>query len=136
MDSNFIEAYWGLANIWSLGGYVWGIYNEDEAWHNAKNLLNKAMELDSTNELVRQELFGGHFYFDWNFDVAERFYKEMYEDYLIKTGRYNEALELLNKQINTNPLIGYLYPFKAEIFNLSEKSFSPLRPPGTKTLDR
>ena len=67
IDSNFVEAYASLANIWSFGGLVWGIYNEQLAWSNAKRLLQKAYEIDPTNQEVEEELFSGYFYYDWNF---------------------------------------------------------------------
>ncbi|MGB5237074.1 MAG: helix-turn-helix domain-containing protein, partial [Flavobacteriaceae bacterium] len=46
LDSNFIEPYIGLADVWLSGGLVWGIYSEQEAWANGKKALEKARDID------------------------------------------------------------------------------------------
>jgi class 3 adenylate cyclase/TolB-like protein len=133
LDSNFAEAYLGLSAIWNTGGLVWGIYNEREAWKNAKQLLQKAIELDSTNVSAFESLYLGYFYYDWDFELAENYYQTIRHkpisynsagllvDYPIKTGRYNEALELINNRILFDPSIGNSYAFKAEILMFQGK---------------
>ncbi len=128
LDSSFIEAYVGLATIWQTGGLVWGIYNEQEAWKNSKKLLQKALEIDSTNIQIKDELYLGCFYYDWNFTLVEKYFQlKLTEaitknwglvdtDYLIKTGRYNEALLQIDKRILFDPSYSVYYMFKAEIF--------------------
>lgn len=127
LDSNFAEAYLGLASIWSSSGLIWGIYNEREAWKNAKKLYQKAIELDSTNVSAFEALYSGYFYYDWEFELAENYYQTIKNkpityislgllvDYPIKTGRYNEALDHINKIILFDPSPGNSYTFKAEI---------------------
>jgi len=68
LDPNFSEAYVGIGKIWSTSGLVWGIYKEEEAWSKAKFYLTKALQLDSTNLDLQNELFGSMFYYEWNFD--------------------------------------------------------------------
>jgi len=127
LDSNFAEAYVGLAYIWSQGGLVWGIFNERVARERMKVLLQKALELDSTNQNAISDLADSSFYYDWNFELAEENYNKLGKnssaqnrsgimvDFFIKTGRYGEALENVNKIIAFDPSDGVQYFFKAEV---------------------
>ncbi len=127
LDSNFTEAYIGLANVWILGGLVWGIYKEQTAWKNAKHLLKEALNYDSTNILVKDALYSGYFYYEWNFDLVEEYYQVKKKlpiisnvvsieiDYPVKTGKFTEALLLIDKRILFDPSIGSHYGHKAEI---------------------
>jgi len=127
LDSNFIEAYMGLSEIWQIGGLVWGLYNEQEAWKNSKQLLLKARDIDNFNDQLEYNLHLGYFYFDWDFESMEKYYqkrllKSRYNnltgailDYAIKTGRYNEAFLINERYIKNSPNLSYLYIFKAEI---------------------
>jgi len=139
LDSMFIEAYIGLGEIWLTGGCVWGTYNEKEAWGNAKTLFQKALEIDSTSIHVIDMMNDGYFYFDWDFDQIEKYYQTILHgpvtnnrpvsgywasvdlDYLEKTGRYNEALENVDKRILFDPVVGVNYAFKAELLLLLGK---------------
>ena len=126
IDSNFVEAYVGQANIWSFGGLVWGIYDQQVAWNKAKSLLQKALEIDHTNEAVEEELYTGYFYYDWNFKLVEKYYQSKLKkfffdktpaimaDYPIKTGRYKQAISALDKHIFIDPTVGIHFLFKAE----------------------
>lgn len=126
IDSNFVEAYVSMANIWSFGGLVWGIYNEREAWDNAKRILQKAFEIDPSNQEIEEELYTGYFYFDWNFEVVEEYYQDILDnsfydktpainfDYAIKTGRFKEAIKAIEEHILIDPSIGNFFYFKAE----------------------
>ncbi|MUH35530.1 helix-turn-helix domain-containing protein [Zobellia amurskyensis] len=125
IDSNFVEAYVGLAHIWSFGGLVWGIYEERLAWNNAKILLQKALTINPDNKEVEEELYTGYFYYDWNFELVEKYYQATLEnyvidktpaittDYAIKTGRYKEAIAVMDKSIAINPSVGIFYSFKS-----------------------
>ena len=137
LDSNFIKAYVGLAEIWQLGGLVWGINDEKEAWKKSKQLLLKAKSVDSTNSQVAYNLHIGYFYYDWDFEAMEKYYqkrllKPSYDnltglilDYAIKTGRYNEAFLINERYIKKSPTISHLYTYKAEtLMYLGEKDAS------------
>lgn len=146
LDSNFIKPYIGLISLWGSGGTIWGIYKEQEAWSKIKNLLLRAVKFDSTNVRMFGQLYSGYFYYEWNFDINEKNIQENKKgaagknkgrisvDYLIKTGRYEEALDLINKRISNSPHDGPHYTFKAEILNLMGKKYeamdllSPLNP--------
>ena len=127
LDSNFVDAYQSLANMWNTGGLVWGIYDEQLAWKNAKSLLEKALEIDPSNRRVEEELNTGYFYFDWNFEQVEEFYLNkskdypyvrvsmINNDYAIKTGRYKEVIESVDKHLLRDPvIIDFLFCFKTE----------------------
>ena len=132
LDSMFIEAYLGLGDIWIKGGLVWGLYNEEEAWEKGKTLYLKALEIDSAMVQNHQRLYNGYFFFEWDFEVIEKQYHAILQqpvvdydlgdvDYFVKTGRYNEALEKINKRIQFDPTYGVNYSFKAEILSLLGK---------------
>ncbi|MCK4561933.1 MAG: helix-turn-helix domain-containing protein, partial [Flavobacteriaceae bacterium] len=126
LDSNFVEAYLGLSKIWEISGLVWGIYNEQEAWGNSKQLLLKAKSIDSANSQVDYNLHIGYFYYEWDFEKMEEYYqkrllKPQYEnftglilDFAIKTGRYNESFLINESYIKDFSNIGHTYIFKAE----------------------
>jgi TolB-like protein/AraC-like DNA-binding protein len=126
LDSNFIEAYVGLSEIWQISGLVWGLNNEQEAWKKSKQLLLKARSIDSTNSQVAYNLHLGYFYYEWDFEAMEKYYQKRlliprYDnltgvilDYAIKTGRYNEAFLINERYIKKSPAISYLYTYKAE----------------------
>ena len=131
LDSNFIDAYISLAEVWGTRGGVWGIYNEQQAWENQKILLRKALEIDSTNNQINNWLQFGSFIYDWDFDVYEKIYQtnsnldqgfRLPYGYAVKTGRFNEALSNVNKNILDYPSAGYYYAAKAEVlFYLGKK---------------
>lgn len=126
IDSNFVEPYLGMATTWMIGGLNWGFYDEQEAWDNAKGLIRKALELDPTSIEISDELYGGYFYFDWDFERVDPYYKErlrnpFYDntpginaDYAIKTGRYENAIRSMDEHILVDPSVGIFFFFKAE----------------------
>jgi len=138
LDSNFIEAYVGLAEIWQISGLVWGIHDEKEAWKKAKQLLLKARSIDSVNSHVAYNLHIGYFYYEWDFEAMEKYYqkrllKPSYDnstglilDYATKTGRYNEAFLINERYIKKSPAISHLYTYKAEILMFLGKNDAAL----------
>jgi tetratricopeptide (TPR) repeat protein len=105
---------------------VWGIFDERMAWHNAKKLLEKALEIDPNNRAVEEELYSGYFFYDWNFEKVEPYYQRMLNDlyfddtpsinadYAIKTGRYQHASKAMDELILMDPSFGPAFCFKAE----------------------
>ena len=127
LDSSFVESYLGLSKMWLIGGLVWGLYNEQEAWKNSKQLLLKARSIDSLNNEIEYNLHLGYFYYDWDFEAMEKYYQKrllqsdynnitgVLLDYAIKTGRYSEAFLINERYIKKSPKTSHLYSFKAEI---------------------
>ncbi|MGS0528070.1 hypothetical protein ACU8V7_25605 [Zobellia nedashkovskayae] len=62
IDSSFVDSYLSMANIYNLGGGVWGFYEEREAWGNAKMLLQKVLEIEPDNRQAEEELITGSFF--------------------------------------------------------------------------
>lgn len=125
-DSIYVEPYIDMANVWHMGGSVWGFYNEQIAWGNAKVLLEKALKIEPNNERTEEELNTGRFFYDWNFEVVEKFYQKKISnskqnkpsvislDYPIKTGRPKETLKAIEYYTLNDPS-NVFYPFfKAE----------------------
>ncbi len=138
LDSNFVEAYLGLSKMWLIGGLVWGLYNEQEAWKNSKQSLLKARSIDSLNKEIEYNLHLGYFYYDWNFEAMEKYYQKrllqsdynnitgVLLDYAIKTGRYSEAFLINERYIKKSPKTSHLYSFKAEILMFLGKNDATL----------
>ena len=76
-DSNFVEPYIDMANVWNMGGAVWGFYDEQIAWGNAKALLEQALKIEPGNQRAEEELNTGRFFYDWNFELVEKFYQKI-----------------------------------------------------------
>jgi len=116
LDSTFYEAYVDLAFLYIIGGTSYAGFNEQEAWTNSKQLLLKAVQIDSTDPTVIKFLNSGSFSYEWDFDLMEKEYmNSIYGTfYLILTGKYEEALPLINQNIENNPTRGFLYTQKAQ----------------------
>ncbi|MBT8180339.1 MAG: helix-turn-helix domain-containing protein [Eudoraea sp.] len=133
LDSNYIESYIGLADVWMTGGLVWGLYPEQEAWINGKKALERAQKIDSNYSGLEDILYMGYFYYDWDFERVEPHYQHrlsnfifdrtpaIVADYAIKTGRSKEAIVTLDKNIAVDPSVGIFYTFKGEALMLLGK---------------
>jgi|SRR6056297_551164 len=121
-DSNFVKPYIEMANVWHMGGSVWGFYDQQMAWGNAKVLLEQALKINPENQGVAEELNTGRFFYDWNFELVEQFYKNIVRnstkdkssvislDYPIKTGRPEETLKAVER-FSLNDPSNVFYPF-------------------------
>lgn len=125
-DSNFVEPYIDMANVWHMGGSVWGFYDEQIAWGNAKALLEQALKIEPGNQRAEEELNTGRFFYDWNFELVENFHQKILRnsilykpsvislDYPIKTGRPEQTLKSIEYYTINDPS-NVFYPFfKAE----------------------
>ena len=105
-----------------MGGSVWGFYDQQMAWSNAKVLLQQALKIEPNNQRVAEELDTGRFFYDWNFELVEQSYKNIVSnsvndkpsvislDYPIKTGRPEETLKAIERFSINDPL-NVFYPF-------------------------
>ncbi|SDM00670.1 helix-turn-helix domain-containing protein [Kriegella aquimaris] len=126
LDSNFVQPYLDIANIYNLGGGVWGLYDERTAWKNAKVLLEKVLKIEPENRQAEEEFHTGSFFYDWNFELVEKYYQNIltnsfYDkspvislDYAIKTGRPKETLKAVENLILIDPSSVFFPFFKAE----------------------
>jgi TolB-like protein len=125
LDSTFFDAYVNLAYLYLWGGASWGLYNEQEAWHKAKQLLLKANAIDSTNIILKSALNDGSYLYEWDFERMEREYKTRSNIailYGLQTGKYDESFARINRQLKESPIGSYPYIFKAQaLFFLNRK---------------
>lgn len=120
LDPNYADAYIGLAYIWMARGLWRGISNERLAWGKAKELLQKAQQIDPSKKQIEHTLYAGYFYFDWDFELVEKYFQRYLPeldfgrvswmgDYAIKTNRFEEALRISESFIQREPLVGKNY---------------------------
>ncbi|NER09509.1 TolB amino-terminal domain-containing protein [Muriicola jejuensis] len=116
LDSNFVEPYVDLAQLYLLGGASWGFYTENEAWEISKDLLLKAIEIDDSYSKAKAVLNDGLYLYEWDFETMEQNYQtnsDISITYCLMTGRHDEALarnEYLNSE---NPASVFLITSKA-----------------------
>ena len=117
LDSTFVEPYIDLAYLYLFGGASWGLYTEHQAWFKAKELLLKATELDNTNHRLKTALNDGLYMYEWDFGTMEKNYKENSQVgiiYCLQTGKFDEAMTMINMFYEEHPTAVYLPVFKAQ----------------------
>jgi TolB-like protein/Tfp pilus assembly protein PilF len=115
-DPRFVEAYLGLAGTYvRAASYGW--MRPGEVWPLAAEALRKAKEIDPNHPLLQGSLVNRQFLMDWDWDGAERGYREMANDprilfgeqfrgiamYLWARGRPDEAASLVERSLRTDP---------------------------------
>jgi serine/threonine protein kinase/tetratricopeptide (TPR) repeat protein len=115
-DPRFVEAYLGLAGTYArAASYGW--LRPAEAWRLGAEALQKAKEIDPHHPLVLSTLVTRSFLADWDWEAAERDYREMANDprilygeqfrgmaiYLWARGRPGEAAALVERSLRTDP---------------------------------
>ena len=94
LDSNFVDAYVGLAAVYTAGGAVWGMFSQEKAKKRAKELLNKAVHIDPDHFEAHNILGSVYFYYDWNCEQALYHFKRTKEI----SGHYgNFAMDFFTK---------------------------------------
>jgi len=131
LDSQFVEPYIRLGNIYAWGGAVWGIYSQQEAKEKSLKYLNKALEIYPDHPEALYIIASIYFYHLWDFDKALEFinrrrqiigYHEGFAvDFFRKTGQLDTALNIEENDIRRDPLQSDNYAFKAEILFLKGK---------------
>ncbi len=71
LDSMFYEAYDGLAQVWELGGLVWGQFEEAEALSKSQALLQKSLKIKD-HPYPRLIMFSLEYFYKWNFNFCEQ----------------------------------------------------------------
>jgi TolB-like protein/tRNA A-37 threonylcarbamoyl transferase component Bud32/Tfp pilus assembly protein PilF len=115
-DPRFVEAYLGLAGTYArAASYGW--LKPAEAWRLGAEALEKAKGIDPKHPLVQSTLVNRSFLSDWDWEAAERAYREMANDprifygeqfrgmaiYLWARGRPEEAAALVERSLRTDP---------------------------------
>ena len=121
LDAAFIKPYLSMAYMYMWGGTIHGRVTQGEAWFKAKEYLEKAKRIDSTNPYIQKLLLDGLYVYEWDFETMKREYKKSSaaRAFLLQTGRINEALDMINELIEKRPNSGFVRANKAEaLFHL------------------
>jgi serine/threonine protein kinase len=117
IDPAFALGYAGLANYYSLGA-INGVLPRDEVFPKAKELALKALSLDDSLSEAHSALGNVLFGYEWNLPGAEREFNKALGlgvegsrtsylttmNYLVLVGRSDEAIALVKRAIESNPL--------------------------------
>ena len=125
LDSNFVEPYVDLAQLYLFGGASWGLFSEREAWNKAKGLLAKAIVIDGTFPDAKKVYNDGLFMYEWDFENMEKSYQKESRipiNYCLMTGRYEEAIAISEELHKEYPASPYRIIWKALAFALSNRS--------------
>jgi DNA-binding winged helix-turn-helix (wHTH) protein/TolB-like protein/Flp pilus assembly protein TadD len=79
LDPNYAEAYAGLANAYMRIGSVWGFLSPRETFPKAEAALKKALELDESLADAHSSLARYKFYYEWDFNGAQREFEHAIE---------------------------------------------------------
>jgi serine/threonine protein kinase len=115
-DPEYALAYTGIAMVWLVRVY-WGTTPPREAVSKAKSLVLKAIEMDDTLEEAHDVLARVLYYFEWDWDGAEREFKRaiqlnpnkadvhlFYSSFLRSMGRGDEAMSEAQLGLELDPL--------------------------------
>ena len=135
LDPSFALAYVGVADCYTLiAGAEFGSIPLEKAIEFAKESINKALQIDETLAEAYNALAYLEFRLEWNWKAAEDNFKkaielkpgfasayERYALYLALLGRYDEALPLMRRANELDPLsasvstgIGRIYHFSGQ----------------------
>ncbi len=115
IDPNFSNAYVSLA-VMKMWGVAWarlgGGMDTGETVKIAKPYILKAIEIDENNYFAHSRLVWYYLYFEWDFMNAGKEYNKAKElrpsytdtDFLITSGRFEEACEEAKKAVEFDPL--------------------------------
>ncbi len=115
-DSGYAPAYAGLADCYVTLGF-YDILPPKEAFPTAKAAAEKAIGLDSLLAEAHTSLAGVRLYYDWDWEGAEREFKnaielnpgystayQWYAEYLAFMGRYDESIGMGKRSMELDPL--------------------------------
>ncbi len=132
-DSNYAQAYSGLADTYALlGDWQYAVMPSREALPKAKGAAIKALELDSALGEAHNSLAFCLDGFDWDFDSAGKEFRRAielnpgyatahhwYAWHLSLLGRYDEAITEMKKAENLDPLSLIINADLAELLALA-----------------
>ena len=117
-DPNFALAYTGLADAYSLLGFVGiGADSPGEQFNKARAAATRALELDDSLADAHTQLANVLFSYDWKWEEAEREFKyaielnpnsaqahHLYSEYLQAMTRWDEGLDEIKRAQELDPL--------------------------------
>ncbi len=115
-DPEFVLAQTGIAIVWMARGY-WGTTPPNESMPKAKSLVLEAIEMDDSLEEAHDVLARILYFYDWEWDGAEREFKHaiqlnpnkadvhlFYSSFLRSMGRGDEAMSEAELGLALDPL--------------------------------
>jgi len=135
-DSNYAQAYSGLADTYALlGDWQYAVMTPKQALPKAKAAATKALQLDSALGEAHNSLAFCLDGFDWDFDAAGKEFRRAielnpgyatahhwYAWHLSLLGRYNEAIVEMKKAESLDPLSLIINADLAELLALAHLS--------------
>jgi TolB-like protein/Tfp pilus assembly protein PilF len=113
LDPGFADAYSALAGYWlSMGGHA-GDMSRMEVITKVEPLIEKSLQLDKNSLFSHGSLALLRLYYYWDFESVEKefqickklypsnyFLNSLFSDYLLASGKYNEAFDLAKNAFN------------------------------------
>jgi len=135
LDPDYAFPYVGISDCYTLiGGAGYGNFSRDEAIRLAKDAVNRALQLDDTFAEAYNSLAYLQFRLEWDWENAEKNFKkaielkpgyagayEHYSLFLALLGRYDEALQLMLRAQELDPLSASISTGVGRIYHFSEK---------------
>jgi TolB-like protein len=123
LDPGFADAYAELAFYWLIqGNDLYGTLNRNQVLEKTEPLLKKALELDNNSIMAHTYLASVLLWYDWDFKSVEREFGIVnqlnpsssdayleFVQYLIITGKFEEAIKMSNKSFNDYDITGHKY---------------------------
>jgi TolB-like protein/Tfp pilus assembly protein PilF len=115
-DEKYALAYSGLADAYYIGA-DWNYLDPATAYEKSKQLARKAISLDGLIAEAHATLAGIADNYEYDYQTAETLYKkaiqlnpnyttgyQWYADFLVRLGRYREALSYISQALQLDPL--------------------------------
>jgi tetratricopeptide (TPR) repeat protein len=123
LDSGFADAYAALAFSWLIkGNDLYGKLTREQVLEKTEPLLKKALQIDENSVLAHTYLASVDLWYRWDFDSVEKEFRIVtqlnpsnsdafieFAQYLMITGKSEEALEITKKSFNEYDVTGHKY---------------------------
>jgi TolB-like protein/Tfp pilus assembly protein PilF len=123
LDPGFADAYAELAFFWLIkGNDLYGTLSRDQVLEKTEPLLKKALELDNNSIMAHTYLASVMLWYNWDFKSVEKEFRIVnqlnpsstdayleFVQYLIITGKFEEAINMSNKSFNDYDITGHKY---------------------------
>jgi TolB-like protein len=123
LDPGFADAYAELAFFWLIkGNDLYGTLSRDQVLEKTEPLLKKALELDKNSIMAHTYLASVMLWYNWDFKSVEKEFRIVnqlnpsssdayleFVQYLIITGKFEDAINMSNKSFNDYDITGHKY---------------------------
>jgi TolB-like protein/Tfp pilus assembly protein PilF len=123
LDPGFADAYAALAFSWLIkGNDLYGELTREQVIEKTEPLLKKALQIDKNSVLAHTYMASLDLWYKWDFDSVEKEFRIVtqlnpsnsdafieFAQYLIITGKSEEALDITRKSFNEYDVTGHKY---------------------------